>query len=1453
MNSRSIKRRILPSCFLTWGGMSLLVILVTLFVNSAVLADITYSDTGDPNPIPTENVVTGEEGVGNVTFSIANQGAYNAVMSGSGTVTKTGDGTLSLSGANTYTGATAINAGSVKLTNSSTMGTGTATAASGTTVEIATAPDAVWNWGGGTINGDGTLKVTGGGNFTIQPSEMQISASGKLIVDGTDVVINNALPDANGDYSGADIFINNGGSVMFSRSGSRDQFWVSTQTTITFDNNGGGTFIAGDNHGLNLVNNSPTKFVTSGGASNYITGGNGFNLHSQDITFDVAKGTDPSGNDLIVSARLWNNKGVIKNGAGSMVITSDGNYSNSYVGNTVVNAGTLKVVGAGALSSGDGAISVARGATLEIDCNSSTTFPNISFEPGSNFNVMSSVAISPNASLENVGLKIGPAGSLTKTDGSEWNIVIPAGQTFTKGLSTFTNAERDMTLTGVDLGGNSKLILSGGTLVLAVADTGSELPVTTGLAARYDASNPASVQTDGSGNVTAWLDSSGNNNHASIATGSNNQGEIKPVKVSETGLNDNTTLDFDNGGNSYFNLNSRITGIRSVFWVLKDDVSPREPFVLGDTDAYHFHRGPNGILWDSGWCAAANGVTIIDGQTVNGTQTVLNKNWQLISVVANNDLQANSIAADRNNQYGARSWTGEMGEILIYTQPLTNSQVFDVSAYLMNKWGFFNSSSTAIDVVEDSVIDASALSSVVLGTVSIADEKSLTIKIADNQPTSWKAPIVGNGGLTISGSGSFDIAHENLQISADGSIVIDGADVILDKKTDTDYRSYISGASVSINNGGSFSLKRTAPSGEFWFSAATTFTFGESGGGTFDTGSQGVNVVNNSDTTFVTTGGAANYIIGSDGFNLHDHDITFDVASGTDQNGNDLVISGRLWNTKGVVKKGAGTLVLTGNNPYNGGTAINAGTVKLSEAGTLGAGGISIAEGAALAFAADLTQTTIPNDISGAGKIVNQLEGTVYLNGANTFTGDMAIESGAVSVLMNDVNKNLYVKNLSGSGDLELRLAYGNNDTTLPNLTNNGFTGNISLVQEGNASGNKINTSGKSFEGFTFKVNPGTSIFVAGGEFKAKVLLSGTGNGEGRGALRIAGPVSGNIIVMTDSTFGFDGAQTISSSIVSGAESGEVTLQLKPYDASNAYGTLTGSIADGDAGSILGLQVVNGTQHVLSGNLSYTGATTIDAGKGLALAGEGANLSQSRAVAVNGTLDFSSYTGDKPMQFNNLTGINGVIAGTDKDLVLNIEQDSFYQGKINVGTGTITKKGEGNLKLLGAYGNLSASNFVIDAGRLDIKEYFTGRIDVTDSAILSPGNSIGPLNVQGDFTLDGGTLLMEVGGPTAADSDQLFISGNLTLNDGSTILLDFINGMAPNAEFEVILDAANSENLDVLSFVDSYYFSNLSYGLNADNYWVISGKIDPNAVPEPSTWALLILGAAGLLYWRKRK
>ena len=210
-------------------------------------------------------------------------------------------------------------------------------------------------------------------------------------------------------------------------------------------------------------------------------------------------------------------------------------------------------------------------------------------------------------------------------------------------------------------------------------------------------------------------------------------------------------------------------------------------------------------------------------------------------------------------------------------------------------------------------------------------------------------------------------------------------------------------------------------------------------------------------------------------------------------------------------------------------------------------------------------------------------------------------------------------------------------------------------------------------------------------------------------------------------------------------------------------------------------------------------------------------------------------------------------SGAATTLTLNVPEGETYNYTGSVAQNVnIVKTGAGTQQFNLAEGATFSQNIAVDSGRLDMKEYFTGTLTVNDDGVFSPGNSIGTLYQTGDFNLNGGTLLMEIGGPTIADSDQLIVNGNLLLNDGD-IVLQFLSDMTPNAEFAVVLDANNSADLDVLSFVDSYYFTNLSYGLGDAGLWVLSGKVDANAVPEPSTWALLILGAMGLLYFRKRK
>ena len=194
----------------------------------------------------------------------------------------------------------------------------------------------------------------------------------------------------------------------------------------------------------------------------------------------------------------------------------------------------------------------------------------------------------------------------------------------------------------------------------------------------------------------------------------------------------------------------------------------------------------------------------------------------------------------------------------------------------------------------------------------------------------------------------------------------------------------------------------------------------------------------------------------------------------------------------------------------------------------------------------------------------------------------------------------------------------------------------------------------------------------------------------------------------------------------------------------------------------------------------------------------------------------------------------------------------------NAQNASVVKNGSGVLRIDSSENNpTKAKSILVNMGELDFKGYFTGNFEINSGATFSPGNSIGKTFETGDFYLnDGGTLLMEIGGSSVDDNDQLIINGNLYL-EGGIINLALSEGSAlgPNDPIAIKLTSTNSENIidDVMGAISSYYFTGLSYSLSADgSYYQITGAINPNAVPEPSTWALLALGICGLLYLRKR-
>ncbi|MDR1667118.1 MAG: autotransporter-associated beta strand repeat-containing protein, partial [Bacteroidales bacterium] len=119
-------------------------------------------------------------GVGsNVINDNGNAVSFGGILSGAGGFAKNGTGTLTLSGANTYTGGTTVNAGTLEFT--STPPAGTITVQSGASVKNSTGGDIVVN--GATVAPGATYPDTTAPTVTtVTPSGTGAAASGDIVI-----------------------------------------------------------------------------------------------------------------------------------------------------------------------------------------------------------------------------------------------------------------------------------------------------------------------------------------------------------------------------------------------------------------------------------------------------------------------------------------------------------------------------------------------------------------------------------------------------------------------------------------------------------------------------------------------------------------------------------------------------------------------------------------------------------------------------------------------------------------------------------------------------------------------------------------------------------------------------------------------------------------------------------------------------------------------------------------------------------------------------------------------------------------------------------------------------------------------------------------------------------------------------------------------------------------------
>ncbi|MCL2761142.1 MAG: autotransporter outer membrane beta-barrel domain-containing protein, partial [Desulfuromonadales bacterium] len=206
-------------------------------------------------------------------------------------------------------------------------------------------------------------------------------------------------------------------------------------------------------------------------------------------------------------------------------------------------------------------------------------------------------------------------------------------------------------------------------------------------------------------------------------------------------------------------------------------------------------------------------------------------------------------------------------------------------------------------------------------------------------------------------------------------------------------------------------------------------------------GAPGIVTVDNSDGQIISGGmsfGTSGYIINGDQIELAPGSDTIQVGDGTTAGGGyTATISSELTGTGGINKTDAGTLVLSGNNSYAGGTTISGGTLQLGNGGTSGSIVGDVTDNGTLAFNRSDTATFTGN-ITGTGTVNQNGVGTTVLTGQTLWTGGTTINAGTLTLDGSNGGAQL-TGTITGQTGTTLNI---NNGATW-NLTGNSTVGNL--------------------------------------------------------------------------------------------------------------------------------------------------------------------------------------------------------------------------------------------------------------------------------------------------------------------------------------------------------------------------------------------------------------------------
>ncbi|CAN5869630.1 hypothetical protein BH11PSE3_BH11PSE3_08440 [soil metagenome] len=320
--------------------------------------------------------VGGNNRTGQVAGVIADGGIFNGTGA---SLVKVGSGTMILTGANTYSGGTTINGGTLQLGNGTASGTIVGNVVNNGTLAFARSSTATFS---GDISGSGVVQQISGallilvgnnsytGGTVVSRGALQLGIAGQATTIVGDVTNNATLQFTNAGTTGLSSVTTNGVTAFFGT--------TSAGTATLTTNSGGFTGFRATSTGgqASLVTNAGGTVDISGLTSDGMTAGSiagagSYNLGSKQFTVGSNnQSTTVSG--VIADGGLLGGTGgsLVKTGTGTLTLSG----ANTFTGGTTVTEGLLVVNGSlsgsvtlsGGTLGGNGNIGtvVANGGTL---------------------------------------------------------------------------------------------------------------------------------------------------------------------------------------------------------------------------------------------------------------------------------------------------------------------------------------------------------------------------------------------------------------------------------------------------------------------------------------------------------------------------------------------------------------------------------------------------------------------------------------------------------------------------------------------------------------------------------------------------------------------------------------------------------------------------------------------------------------------------------------------------------------------------------------------------------------------------------------------------------------------------------------------------------------------------------------------------------------------------------